>query len=249
MSIGDGIEIPLTRGLFALVDRDSVPKLGRLKWQAHWYPGSRTHYAKQTYIDNDGRKRSRFMHRMLLDAGPGSHIDHINHNGLDNRLCNIRLCTPFENARNTRGHKPGYKGVSYSTKKRAWIASITVHGKFNFIGHFNSALDAALAYNAKAKEYFGEFAFLNDVEGPTPERRQHGTSRFEGVAFHKDAKKWRAYITIDGKQVHVGLFATEEEAFVARQLFLKGQSNEHGNTGCSAIGVDQQSAGEALVPF
>jgi len=47
-------------------------------------------------------------------------------------------------------------------------------------------------------------------------RHKHNTSGFKGVAWHKQRNRWRAYIFIDYKQKHLGLFETKEKANEAR---------------------------------
>mgnify|MGYP003656276584 CR=1 FL=1 len=109
--------------------------------------------------------------RVLLNAPDGMEADHINHDPLDNRRANLRLCTRSENARNTRGHsssKNKYKGVTYHTAGhypagRRWRAYTRVNGKRVWLGYHATEDDAARAYNDYAIKEFGEFACLNDV--------------------------------------------------------------------------------------
>lgn len=54
-----------------------------------------------------------------------------------------------------------YKGVSWHRNK--WQATIMIDGKNACLGSFESEIDAAIAYNKKAKELHGEFARLNEV--------------------------------------------------------------------------------------
>jgi len=111
------------------------------------------------------------LHRLILEAPKGVQIDHINGNGLDNRKANLRFCNNSQNLMNQRKritNKSGYKGVSLRAngKKKKWVAQIRINGNNKFIGHFETAAEAAIAYNNKAKELFGEFARLNEVEEP-----------------------------------------------------------------------------------
>ena len=48
--------------------------------------------------------------------------------------------------------------------------------------------------------------------------RSDNTSGTKGVSWHKQMKKWRAFITVDGRMKHLGLFDCIEEAAKARQL-------------------------------
>jgi hypothetical protein len=95
--------------------------------------------------------------------------DHINHNGLDNRRCNLRLCTHQQNCFNKKP-KPGctnkYKGVYRSHESKKWRAEIRRNGRKIHIGHFDYEQDAAIAYDDYAIELFGEFAYLNHHHRP-----------------------------------------------------------------------------------
>jgi len=92
-------------------------------------------------------------------------VDHINHNGLDNRKANLRFATPQQNTWNRRclsrckGTK--YIGVSWDKQSRKWRVRILVDGKSRFLGYFEDEKEAAKAFDRAAKEHRGEFAFLN----------------------------------------------------------------------------------------
>jgi DUF971 family protein len=92
-------------------------------------------------------------------------IDHRNHNGLDNRLTNLRPATPAQNIQNARKQKPRttskYKGVDFVKPTGKYRARIAVDGQRLFLGSFANQLDAARAYDEAAKKYFGIFACLN----------------------------------------------------------------------------------------
>jgi hypothetical protein len=106
------------------------------------------------------------MHREIMGAAEGQVVDHINHDGLDNRRCNLRVCSHAENVRNQRGQRgrsSGYKGVSRDRRLGKWRAQIWHNGKHTYLGLFESEAAAARAYNAKARDLFGAFAYLNEV--------------------------------------------------------------------------------------
>lgn len=46
-----------------------------------------------------------------------------------------------------------------------------------------------------------------------------------GVGFHKASGKWRAYIKIDGKAKHLGLFLTKDEAVAAHNITYQQRLN------------------------
>ena len=119
----------------------------------------------------DGRRRTRrtplkLHHFIMGKPQKGLVVDHINHNGLDNRKDNLRFVTKAQNGQNSRSHRDSasaYKGVSWFTRANKWGARIKDKNKRIFLGYFTCEHDAALAYNKKAKELFGEYALLNEV--------------------------------------------------------------------------------------
>ena len=102
---------------------------------------------------------------MIMNAQKGQEVDHRDHNTLDNRRENIRICTHAENMMNRQkgsGSKP--KGVSEFKRTEKLRARIKVKGKDIHLGYFDNEDDAALAYNVAALKYHGEFACLNIIE-------------------------------------------------------------------------------------
>jgi hypothetical protein len=160
-------EIQLTRGKVALVDDEDFDWLNQWKWyaQPNVFAGKKAYAQRTQYISSEN-KVGVMMHRLIMGATRGLEVDHINGDGLDNRRCNLRLCTRTENARNLRKSKAntsGYKGVSKYFNK--WQARLETNGKQVFVGLFPTIEEAARAYDAKAKELFGEFAGLNFPNG------------------------------------------------------------------------------------
>ena len=159
-------QIPLTRGLFALVDDDMFDYLSRHKWYAqrcgkYWYAAARE-------IVN-GKSTIVTMHRIVNNTPVGFRTDHANRNTLDNRRCNLRNCDTTLNNANSKKRINGlqkYKGVTKSRKnlKKPYLAQIVYRGQSYYLGYYKTAEEAALAYNKKAKELFGEFARLNFEE-------------------------------------------------------------------------------------
>ncbi len=152
--------IPLTRGKFAIVDAADFELLNRYKW--HALKGGRTFYAR-----SQEKGRAIRMHRLITNAPKGLFVDHINHNGMDNRRANLRFCTRAENNRNSlprRGGTSRYKGVHWCKRRKKFIATITFNRKKRVLGYFDSEIDAAKAYDKRARELFGEFVYLNFPE-------------------------------------------------------------------------------------
>jgi hypothetical protein len=156
----DTVRIPLTQGKFALVDAEWYPILNQWKW--HHSCG----YACRK-IGPKGAKQMIRMHRFIMSAPEGMHVDHINHDRLDNRSQNLRVATPSENQGNRRLNKnstTGYKGVHFFPDRNKYVATIRHNYKTHCLGYYETPEQAARAYNAAALERFGEFAWLNEVK-------------------------------------------------------------------------------------
>lgn len=157
-------QIPLTQGLYAIVDDEDFELLSKYKWGAH--KGKKTFYAVRQEKVN-GKKRNIFMHRQLLGISEKGLIsDHINRNGLDNTKANLRACSITENNRNAgknAKNKCGFKGVFWDIAYGKYRVQISVDGRRTHIGRYDCLLEAAKAYNAAAVKYHGEFANLNQI--------------------------------------------------------------------------------------
>jgi len=158
--------ILLTQGKFAIVDQPDYERLAKYTWHAARH--GRSCYAQRgTGSAKSGRRNKNLvmMHREILKVGEDEFVDHKNHNGLDNRRANLRIVEWQENCwnrrkRNTRCSSQ-YKGVMWNKRWRKWEVRIGFNGKNIFIGYFDDEKEAAMAYDAKAKELFGEFAAPN----------------------------------------------------------------------------------------
>jgi hypothetical protein len=153
--------IKLTQGLYALVDDEDYERINKYKWYAN-----KIRYTYYAVSANYGKEYngSTLMHRAILGDPAGIPIDHINHNGLDNRRENIRTCSGSQNNMNSRksiNRTSKYKGVSWCKSSIRWQVDIGIMGKGIYLGHFNNEIEAAHAYDTKAKELFGEFANTN----------------------------------------------------------------------------------------
>jgi flagellar basal body rod protein FlgC len=107
------------------------------------------------------------MHRLIMNTPDGMDTDHINSNGLDNRRQNLRICTHAENLANRKkqiSNTSGYKGVSWDKSCKKWAANISICGKYKKLGRFTDLVEAARAYDAAAKEVYGEFAKPNFIQ-------------------------------------------------------------------------------------
>lgn len=149
------------------VDDGDHEWLSKLKWQAH--KDGNTFYARHGYRC-DGTVKAHRMHILIWEKyngeiPAGAEIDHIDRDGLNNQMYNLRMCTTRQNQWNSMPRFSKYKkGVRYSGGRnltKPWSAKIVVDGKGIHLGCFFCEDDAAMAYDEAARKYFGEFARTN----------------------------------------------------------------------------------------
>jgi len=161
--------IPLTRGKVAIVDASDYIWLSLHTWHVQ-APGGK-HYAARRRHD-----KVITMHREIMVPLDWYVVDHIDGDGLNNRRSNLRICTRQQNYCN-RAKAPGcssiYKGVHLHIKTGKYLVSIRFQGERTYLGSFDDEIEAARAYDRKAVELFGQYAWLNFPEehGRPPHRR------------------------------------------------------------------------------
>lgn len=108
----NAICIPLTKGMHALIDEEDFDKLEEFLWSARGYLKERIYATRGWEVK--GKAYFTQIERVIISAPKGFVIDHINGNTLDNRKCNLRICTISENCKNRRlntNNTSGSKGV------------------------------------------------------------------------------------------------------------------------------------------
>ena len=157
--IDDYALFPLNKGKFTKVDLEDVEFISQWKWCC-----DTNGYAVRIARVRGGSKTIR-MHRKIMNPLDHQVIDHINHDILDNRKKNLRICSQSENSANQRiksNNSSGYKGVCL-IKNGRYRSRVMKDGKQVHLGYYSTAKEAGKAYNKKAKELFGEFAKLNKI--------------------------------------------------------------------------------------
>jgi hypothetical protein len=146
------VTVKLTQGKLMIIDESQMPIIAPYKWHANRI--GNTFYA-QTNLHKNGRHTVIRVHRLLMNCLPGDNliIDHIDGNGLNNTLLNLRTVTKIENAHNEHGKRTfnniptsQFPGVHWDKKSRKWMSRIRTKGKRIFLGCFSTEEDAAKAY-------------------------------------------------------------------------------------------------------
>ncbi len=143
--------IPLTQGKFTLVDDDLYEWLSQWKWFAYWHKRTRTYYAVRN-SQKSGKRYQVAMARQIMGCKykDGLIVDHIHHNTLDNRKCNLRLVTCQQNIWNRAKPTKGYKKRLDS---KSYHARIIACGRYISLGEYATAKEATDAYLQAKQKY------------------------------------------------------------------------------------------------
>jgi len=100
---------------------------------------------------------------LIMRTPRNMQIDHKNHNKLDCRRKNMRICTNAQNQHNrvAFGGSSKYKGVCWVNHLKKWCAQIKINNKSLHLGLFVDEIKAAKSFDKAATKYYGEFAYLN----------------------------------------------------------------------------------------
>lgn len=142
-------EINLTQDQVALVDDEDWEELSKYKWYARWDKKLKSFYAIRN-IRLNGKKTSLMIHRqiMKLCKGDKRQVDHVNHNTLDNRKCNLRIVTNRQNLWNRKNQSKFGQCIELQTDKyrtRPFRVQVQLSGKRINIGSYETRFDAIIA--------------------------------------------------------------------------------------------------------
>lgn len=143
-------------GYKVLLDDEDVEKVKKYKWHLRDRNIDIIYFVTNLYKE----KRKLYLHRYITNARNGFCIDHMNHDFLDNRKCNLRECTQKDNNRNMiirRNNTSGYQGVCWDKSKNKWMAKIKINHKDIFLGRYDNKELAYRVYNDRAKKNMENF--------------------------------------------------------------------------------------------
>ena len=142
-----------------LIDLEDIDRVKNYKWYLH----------DNGYVITDikSTKKHVRLHRFIMDCPDGMVVDHINHNPLDNRKDNLRVCTQQQNMMNQSKRKDNTSGITgvhwvEGKRRKKWVARITVNKKQKTLGYYNTKEEAIEARKQAEIEYFGEFTPNNE---------------------------------------------------------------------------------------
>jgi hypothetical protein len=152
------MHVPLTAGFWTIVEESDWLRIAPHTWCVF------NLHTKWPYAVSGSRgcvNGRIILHRLLLDAPPELHVDHINLDTLDNRRSNLRLVTPAENHANQRpfGATSRFRGVRWHRGK--WVGQVMFRGHLHYLGRFVDEEDAARAVDRALLEAWGAHARLN----------------------------------------------------------------------------------------
>lgn len=156
------VVIHLNKGYQLLINAEDKDLLqdGGKSWYVHETKLNK--YAAREILLEDKSKYRQYAHRLITAAGEGLVVDHLNHNGLDCTRDNLRVTTYSINNQNKSWWptgESGYRGVRKVGKR--WTSRISFQGNRVSLGGFSTAEEAARAYDAKALELYGPYAWTN----------------------------------------------------------------------------------------
>lgn len=229
-------KINLTNDLFALVDDTDYERMNRWNWYVALGEKQSGMQLTPRILHHAADELLEFGHVLLAYDKETDYLTFRNHNRLDFRRENL-LLIPIEYARlhgaSHANSTSKYKGVSYSTSKKTYIAAVTLDGKKHYIGSSKSEDEAARLFNAYTKNLLGDYAFQNiigednrkpffDVDKLNlPRQTKHSPKEWRGV--YRRETGFQASI----KGEFLGTFDTGEDAAYAYNIRAIELYGEH----------------------
>lgn len=164
-------EIGLTKGYYAIVDNQDVDLL-RYRWYPINHKKSRTIYASRPGKSVDGRNLMISLHGTIFERIYGYKptkvltCDHWDGNGLNCTRENLRVATQVQNTHNHRGKlnsKSGLKGAYIDSSGVGYQGVLTLNGERQYLGRYDTALEAHYEYCLASLYHFREYANFGDT--------------------------------------------------------------------------------------
>ncbi len=153
-----------------IIDKQDAAFFDQYTWTGSDNGNGILYVHRRTKKSEGDKPRKVYLHRALMGAKKKEEtVDHINRDPFDNRKSNLRITSRTINNINRGKNKTWkgrptssvYRGVSWNKKMKTWQAYICCNSKRKHLGYFTEEKDAARAYDAKAYELHGEYAYQN----------------------------------------------------------------------------------------
>jgi len=229
---GDNVRlIPLGDGAYAYVDATDYEWLNQWTW----------YLCGGGYAGRSENGKIILMHRQIMQPPAGMLVDHRDANKANNCRSNLRICTRSENQANQRkqaGSYSRFKGVYCNKQNGKWCAQCYAAGKRNWLGYFDSEVEAARAYDYAAVAAFGPYARPNFPDEWPPDRRAElYTHRQDPPA--KTGKKMRRS---EGKKIRAKKTPPHAEAQRRRTTVRSSTGKKGGRRRTAATCVRRKTA-------
>ena len=188
------------------------------------------------------------LHMLLMETPPEDYIiDHIDHDGLNNRKNNLRFACRKLNAQNKKkkeGTSSKYYGVSLS--KWGWRAQYSR----NSLGYFKEEIHAAYAYDIYIKEVYNNQGKINNIDKPDnfiPYNKKKIVGNPRGVV--KSFNKFKVQYWDKEKKTYISLgqYETSDEASKIYESFRKKKEDNEKKLWYSQE-IAKNSDGIAIIP-
>ena len=151
-------------GVKVKVDKEDLDRINQHSWRVTQGTTGRPRVV--TSIRGKEGARQITLGKFLMDPPKGKQVYPRRFvEGLDYRKSNLIVCTLKERQRLLPKRRvdtsSSFRGVSFSKSDGKWKAGIEVNGRSINLGHFDTEIEAARAYNASAREHFGDLAYQN----------------------------------------------------------------------------------------
>jgi len=128
-------------------DLEFLEEVKKYKWYRQKAP--HTHYV----LTNINQNKKERLHGLILPCEEPYEVDHKDHDGLNNRLENLRIVTRLGNAENQKNNVSGYPGVCWHKRDQIWFSYIQVNYKRVSLGYFATAEEAHKVREKFKKEH------------------------------------------------------------------------------------------------
>jgi len=145
-----------TKGNFEVkIDIEDIEKVSKYCWKLGY-----DRYGRGFYILTRSFEKCKllYLHRFIMDTPQHLQVDHINRIKTDNRKCNLRNCTAFENSQNLGTNTSGKVGVKFVPRRNKWIADIRKEKKYIYLGAFETFDEAVRTRVAAENNLFPKTA-------------------------------------------------------------------------------------------